>query len=56
MTLEINVAVPEKTGNTSTWRTRYTTLLGIYPKGPPLYNKQTCFAMLITALFIIAKS
>jgi hypothetical protein len=31
-------------------------LLGIYPKHAPTYNKDTCSTMLITALFIIAKS
>jgi hypothetical protein len=31
-------------------------LLGIYPKDAPSYNKDTCFTMFITALFIIARS
>jgi hypothetical protein len=31
-------------------------LLGIYPKDSPKYNKDTCFTMVITTLFIIAGS
>jgi hypothetical protein len=31
-------------------------LLGIYPKGAPTYNKDTCSTMFIAALFIIARS
>ena len=32
------------------------TLLGIYPKDAPLYNKDTCSTMFIGALFIIARN
>jgi hypothetical protein len=32
------------------------TLLGIYPKDGPLYNKYTCSTIFIAALLIIAKS
>ena len=32
------------------------TLLGIYPKNAPTYNKDTCSTMFIAALFIIARS
>jgi hypothetical protein len=31
-------------------------LLGIYPKGAPTYNKETCSTIFIAALFIIARS
>ena len=31
-------------------------LLGIYPKDAPTYNKDTCSTMFIAALFIIARS
>jgi hypothetical protein len=31
-------------------------LLGIYPKDSPIYNKNTCSTMFIAALFIIARS
>jgi hypothetical protein len=31
-------------------------LLGIYPKDPPIYNKDTCSTMFIAALFIIARN
>ena len=31
-------------------------LLGIYPRGVPPYNKDTCTTMFIAALFIIARS
>jgi len=31
-------------------------LLGIYPKNAPIYNKDACSTMFITALFIIARS
>jgi hypothetical protein len=31
-------------------------LLGIFPKGAPTYNKNTCSTMFIAALFIIARS
>jgi len=30
-------------------------LLGIYPKGAPTYNKDTCSTMFIAAFFIIAR-
>lgn len=31
-------------------------LLGIYPKGIPLYHKDTCSTMFIVALFIIIRN
>jgi hypothetical protein len=31
-------------------------LLGIYLKDSPIYNKDTCSTMFITALFIVARS
>jgi hypothetical protein len=31
-------------------------LLGIYPKGTPTYNKDTCSTIFIAALFILARS
>ena len=31
-------------------------LLGIYPKDAPTYNKDTCSTMFIAALFIVARS
>jgi hypothetical protein len=30
-------------------------LLGIYPKASPTYNKDTCFTMSISALFVISR-
>ena len=44
--MEINMAVPLKTGNESTTRSSYT-LLDIYPKDVPSYNKDICSTMLI---------
>jgi hypothetical protein len=32
------------------------TLLGIYPKDAPTYNKYTCSTIFIAALFIIVRS
>jgi hypothetical protein len=37
------------------WRFYNKPLLGIYPKGVPLYHKVTCSTMIIAALFIIAR-
>jgi hypothetical protein len=43
----LNIVLPEDPA---------TSLLGIYPKDAPTYNKDTCYTMLIAALFIIARS
>jgi hypothetical protein len=47
--LEINLAVPQITGN------RYTTL-GHYPKDAPPYHKGTCSTMFIAALSVIVRA
>lgn len=44
---KLNIVLPEDPA---------TSLLGIYPKDAPTYNKDTCYTMLIAALFIIARS
>jgi hypothetical protein len=55
--LEVIMMVPQKIGNGSTSRPRYTIpLLGIFPKDAPSYHKDTCSAMFKTALFIIARN
>jgi hypothetical protein len=51
-TLEINLAVPQKIGNSSTQRPSYTTT-GHIPKNATLFIKDTCSTMFIAALFII---
>jgi hypothetical protein len=50
VTMETNMVGPQKTENWSTSRPR------IYPKDVPLYRKNTCSAMFIAALFIIARN
>ena len=55
-TLEISLAVPQKTGHLTSGISCYTTLLGIYPKDSSACNKDTCSTMFIAALFIIARS
>jgi hypothetical protein len=53
--LEICLAVPQKIGHSIIWGPSHTiSLLGIYPMYAPLYNKDTCSTMFISALFIIA--
>ena len=49
ITLEISLVVTQKL-----WHN--ITCLGIYPKGSPTFNKDTCSTILIAALFIIARS
>jgi hypothetical protein len=49
-TLEISLVVLKKIGNSS-----IITLLDIYPKKVPTYNKDTCSTMFIAALFLIAR-
>jgi len=44
---KLNIALPEDPA---------ISLLGIYPKDAPTYNKDTCSTMFIAALFIIARS
>ncbi|EDL12350.1 mCG144624, partial [Mus musculus] len=55
-TLEISLAVPQKTGHSTTRRSSNTSLLGIYPEDVPTGNKDTCSTMFIAALFIIPRS
>jgi hypothetical protein len=55
ITLEINLAVPQKIGHSVTWRPSYTTPSHI-PKYAPTYIKDTCSTMFIATLFIITKS
>ena len=54
-TLEINLEVPQKTGNISTWRPIYTTL-GYIPKRCPTMSQDMCSTLFIAALFVIARS
>jgi hypothetical protein len=54
-TLEISLAVPQKTGHSTTGRSSNTSP-GIYPEDVPTGNKDTCSIMFIAALFIIARS
>jgi hypothetical protein len=53
-TLEINLAVLQKTGNKLV--PPAIPILGMYPKDVPTYNKDTCSTMFIEALLIIARS
>jgi hypothetical protein len=55
-TLEINLAIPQKIGHSTTGGSRNTSLLGIYPEDVPTGKKDTCSTMFIAALFIIARS
>jgi hypothetical protein len=54
-TLEINLAVSQKTGNSSTSTPSYSTP-GHIPKRCPLYHRDTCSTMFIGALFIIVRN
>jgi len=54
-TLEISLEFPQKIDKVLP-EDSATPLLGIYPKGAPTYNKDTCSTMFIAALFIIARS
>jgi hypothetical protein len=63
ITLEISLAVPQKTGHSTTVLPVDPAipllgipLLGIYPEDVPTGNKDTCYTMFIAALFIIARS
>jgi hypothetical protein len=53
-TLEINLVVPQKIGNRSTWKPRYITP-DIYPKDALPYYMDRCSTKFIAALFIIAR-
>ena len=53
-TLEISLAVPQKIGHGQ--EDPAILLLGIYSVDVPICNKDTCFTVFITALFIIARS
>ena len=54
-TLEINLAVPQNTEISSTWKSSYTSP-GQIPPNTPTYNKDTCSILLVATLFIIARS
>jgi hypothetical protein len=54
-TPEISLAVPQKIGHSTTWRSSNTTP-GIYPEDVPTCNKDTFSTMLIAALFIKDRS
>jgi hypothetical protein len=45
--MQLNIVLPEDPA---------IPLLGIYPEGIPIGNKDTCSTMFIAALFIIARS
>ena len=53
---QINLEVPQKIENRSTWRLSYTTLGNIPKRGPPPCNRGMPFTIFIAALFVIAKS
>jgi hypothetical protein len=53
-TLEINLAVPQKIGHTTT-EDPLIPLLGIHPEDALTCNKDTCSTMFIKALFIISR-
>ena len=55
ITLEISLVVPHKIRSTSKLDPAIT-ILDIYPKDAPTYNKGTWSTMFITALFIISRS
>ena len=55
ITLEISLAVPQKTGHNISGGPCLP-FLGIYPEDSPACNKDTCSTMFIAALFIIARS
>ena len=54
-TLEVSLALPQKTEHNTTWGPSYTTP-GHIPKDTPTYNKDTCSTVFIATLFIIARS
>jgi hypothetical protein len=54
-TLEISLLVPQKTGHSTTGGSSNTSP-GHIPEDVPTCNKNTCSTMLITVLFIIARS
>jgi hypothetical protein len=54
-TLEISLAVPQKTGHITTGRSSNTSP-GIYPEDVPTFNKDKFSTMFIAALFIIART
>jgi hypothetical protein len=54
-TLEISLAVPQKTGHSTTRRSS-NIVPGHIPRDVPTDNKNTCSTMFIAALFIIARS
>jgi hypothetical protein len=53
--LETNLVVSEKIGNSTTCQPSYTTP-GHITKGALTYNKDTCTIMFIAAFFIIARN
>ena len=54
-TLEIRLAVPQKTGH-STTKDPAIPLLGLYLEEAPTDNKDTCSSLFILAIFIIGRS
>ena len=54
-TMGINMEVPRKIKTLSTTRHSYTTT-GHMPKGCSIYYKDTCSALFIVALFIMARN
>jgi hypothetical protein len=53
-TLEVSLEVSQEIGHSTTEDTAIP-LLGIYPEKVPIFNKDTCSTMFITALFIIVR-
>jgi len=51
-----HLGLSQKTENSLTSRSNYTTPLGTYPKDASLYHRDTCSAMFIAALFVLARS
>jgi hypothetical protein len=54
-TLEFNLLVSQKTGNSPTARPRYISLLAIFPNDSKPSHKDTFTTMFILALFVIAR-
>ena len=54
--LEINLKVPLKIANISTWRPTYISVLGICPKDAPPCHVGTCCSMFIEAFHVIARN
>ena len=55
ITLELNLEVPQRIVNRSSWKSSDTTDRNIPPNGPPCH-RSTCSSRFVAALFVIARS